>query len=211
MLFVGCEIPDWVGRFLLRMSSNDRLLSRGQAVLLRSAPRPRTNRRCRTSLKRIAVSRRSSSWRWSRARSLQSCVHAGRRRGHWIEATPCRFCVADTPTIFISYMREDADAAERLCNAISGELGGDVWLDERRLRPGDAWEREILTAIRRTVRLFVPIISANTERAEEGYVFREWREAVDRSLSIMGRRFIVPVIVDDGLRGRPESVPADAR
>ena len=65
-----------------------------------------------------------------------------------------------------------------------------------------------MTAIRRTVRLFVPIISANTEREEEGYVFREWREAVDRSRSIMGRRFIVPVVVDDGLRGRPESVPS---
>ena len=70
---------------------------------------------------------------------------------------------SDTPTIFISYMREDADAARRLCDAID-ELGGDVWLDERRLSPGDAWEREILTAFSRTVRLFVPIISANTER-----------------------------------------------
>ena len=27
MLFVGCEIPDWVGRFLLRMSSNTRLFA----------------------------------------------------------------------------------------------------------------------------------------------------------------------------------------
>ena len=68
-------------------------------------------------------------------------------------------------------MREDADAARRLYNAIKG-LGGDVWLDERRLRPGDAWEPEILTAIRDTVRLFVPIISANTEQEDEGYVFR---------------------------------------
>ena len=25
MLFIGCEIPDWIGRFLLRMSSNTRL------------------------------------------------------------------------------------------------------------------------------------------------------------------------------------------
>ena len=99
-------------------------------------------------------------------------------------------------------MREDADAARRLYNAITW-LGGDVWLDERRLRPGDAWEHEILTAIRRTVRLFVPIISANTERAQEGYVFREWREAVDRSRSIMGRRFIVPVIVDEDYEGDP--------
>jgi hypothetical protein len=62
--------------------------------------------------------------------------------------------------------------------------------------PGDAWEPEVLTSIRKTVRLFVPVISANTERAEEGYVFREWREAAERSLSILGRRFIVPVIVD---------------
>ena len=48
------------------------------------------------------------------------------------------------------------------------------------------------------VRLFVPIISANTERGEAGYVFREWKEAVERSLSIAPRRrFIVPVIVDE--------------
>ena len=25
MLFVGCEVPDWIGRFLLRMTSQDRL------------------------------------------------------------------------------------------------------------------------------------------------------------------------------------------
>jgi hypothetical protein len=99
-------------------------------------------------------------------------------------------------------MREDVDAAERLCKAIEG-LGGDVWLDRVRLSPGDAWEREILTAIRRTVRLFVPIISASTEREGEGYVFREWRAAVDRSLSIMGRRFIVPVVVDEDYAGDP--------
>ena len=99
-------------------------------------------------------------------------------------------------------MREDADAARRLCDAITS-LGGDVWLDERRLRPGDAWEREILTRIRRTIKLFVPIISANTERAEEGYVFREWTEAVNRSHAIPSRRFIVPVVIDDDYDGDP--------
>jgi hypothetical protein len=108
----------------------------------------------------------------------------------------------DAPRIFISYMREDADAARRLCDAITS-LGGDVWLDERRLGPGDAWEDEILTAIRHTVGLFVPIISANTEWAEEGYVFKEWSEAVQRSRSILDRRFIVPVIVDDDYEGDP--------
>lgn len=106
----------------------------------------------------------------------------------------------DAPKIFISYMREDLEAARRLRDAIIG-LGGDVWLDERLLQPGDTWEGDILTTIRRTVRLFVPIISANTERAREGYVLKEWRAAVDRADSIMGRRFIVPVIVDADYEG----------
>ena len=51
-------------------------------------------------------------------------------------------------------------------------------------------------AIRKRVRLFLPIISANTESQDEGYVFREWREAVSRSYSILRRRFIIPVLVD---------------
>ena len=118
----------------------------------------------------------------------------------------CRAVVpaADTPTIFISYMREDTDAARRVCDAITS-LGGDVWLDERRISPGDAWEREILTGISRNVRLFVPIISANTEHADEGYVFREWDEAADRSREIPRRRFIVPVVIDDDYGGDPSS------
>ena len=72
------------------------------------------------------------------------------------------------------------------------------------LWPGDSWEDEILLAIRKKIRLFVPIISANTEREDEGYVFREWRVAVERSFAIPRRRFIVPVVVDDQL-GDPSS------
>jgi hypothetical protein len=114
-------------------------------------------------------------------------------------STPCP-SAPDAPTIFISYIREDIDAARRLSDAICG-LGGDVWLDERRIAPGDEWEPEVLTRIRRSVRLFVPVISSNTERAEEGYVFREWAEAVNRSRSIPSRRFIVPVVIDDDYDG----------
>jgi hypothetical protein len=100
------------------------------------------------------------------------------------------------PSIFISYLREDAVYAQRLADEIAA-VGGDVWLDERRLQPGDVWEEEILRSIRKTVRLFLPIISGSTETCEEGYVFREWREAVNRSYSIPSRRFIIPVIVDE--------------
>ena len=56
MLFIGCEIPDWVGRFLLRMSNKSRLLAGRKQFFVFSAAQPRTNRRCRISLQRIVVS-----------------------------------------------------------------------------------------------------------------------------------------------------------
>jgi hypothetical protein len=116
------------------------------------------------------------------------------------------------PTIFISYMREDIESARRLYDVIA-DLGGDVWFDERRMLPGDAWEDDILRSIRRTVRLFLPVISENTEREDEGYVFREWSEAVNRSYSIPRRRFIIPVIVDQNQRelGTYQQIPDEFR
>jgi hypothetical protein len=112
--------------------------------------------------------------------------------------------VKEVGTIFISYVREDIEAAERLAGAIEA-IGGEVWLDKRRLNPGDLWEDEILSGIRRDVRLFIPIVSAKTEARDEGYVFREWHEAEERSLKIIGRRFIVPVVIDAGFDGNADA------
>ena len=58
------------------------------------------------------------------------------------------------------------------------------------------------------------MISANTERETEGYVFREWNAAAERALAIMGRRFIVPVLIDDAPCGEPSrlhQIPPDFR
>jgi TIR domain len=194
MLFVGCEIPDWLGRFLLRMWSDSRLsLDRKQFVVVGS-DEPSGANFFATYCGKAQVQHLQ----------MEPTLFVAELRARWEAARPpaavaaAGLSAANAPTIFISYAREDAEAARRLRDAIAN-LGGDVWLDEHRLR--DAWEPKILTGIRRTVRLFVPIISANTEDAQEGYFFREWSEAVDRSHSIMGRRFIVPVIVDDDFDG----------
>ena len=204
MLFIGCEMPDWIGRFLLRMSSNTRLsIERKQFFFVGTS----------TSYEPSLSSFFATYCRKAQVQQLEMAPDkfVAELRARWEGQTAAKPRVPDgganrpppdSSTIFISYMREDADAARRLYNAITG-LGGDVWLDERQISPGDAWEREILTRIRRTVKLFVPIISANTERAEEGYVFREWTEAVNRSRSIPSRRFIVPVVIDDDYEGDP--------
>ena len=180
VLFVGCEISDSIAGFLLRIFSSTRLsLERKQFFVVGS------------SASHIpSLSPFSATYRGGaqvQQLDMAPTEFVAELRARWEALSP-------DATIFISYMREDAHAARRLANAIT-RLGGDVWLDERWLIPGDAWEQEVLTAIRRTIRLFIPVISANTEREQEGHVFREWREAVDRSRSIR-RRFIVPVVVD---------------
>lgn len=212
MLFLGCEIPDWVGRFLLRMSSNARLSLERKQFFFVGSPSSREpslsdffETYCRRTQVQQLYMEPGTFIAELRARWEE---HAGASpRADADDAVAC----ADTGTIFISYMREDADAARRLYDAITA-IGGDVWLDERRILPGDSWEREVLTRIRRTVRLFVPVISANTERTEEGYVFREWAEAANRLQSIPSRRFIVPVVIDRDYAGdaaRYRQVPED--
>lgn len=205
VLFIGCEIPDWLGRFLLRMSSNSRLsLERIPFFLAGCSSTDKSSLSgffktyCRRTLVQELDMKPAEFLpelrrRWEKQAAARISVNAG-----VTDVGP-----VDEPTIFISYMREDAEAAQRICNAITS-LGGDAWLDERRLSPGDDWEEQILQGIRQGVRLFVPIISASTEQAEEGYVFKEWYEAVDRARSIPpSRRFIVPVVIDDDYDGDP--------
>jgi hypothetical protein len=211
LLFLGCRIPDWTGRFLVRLASSTRLsLEAKQSFIVGTEV--------------------------DEALAAFFRMHCGGTRVQLLQADPAEFVAelherwrARTPapalgagpaqpvepqgSIFISYVREDADIARRLRDAIS-RIGGDVWLDERRLQPGDRWEEEILSAIRRGIRLFVPVISKNTEAREEGYVFREWGEAIERAKGIPSRRFIVPVVADpdyDGNLLRYRQVPEDFR
>ena len=69
--------------------------------------------------------------------------------------------------------------------------------------PGDAWEREILTASAELSACSSRSSRRTRSGRTEGYVFKEWNEAADRAREIPGRRFIVPVIIDDDYEGDP--------
>jgi len=74
-----------------------------------------------------------------------------------------------TPTgaVFLSYASEDAEAAQRICEALR-TAGVEVWFDQSELRGGDAWDRQIRDRIH-DCRLFMALISAHTEARDEGY------------------------------------------
>ncbi len=109
--------------------------------------------------------------------------------------------------VFLSYAREDAEAARRIAEALRS-AGVEVWFDANELRGGDAWDAHIRQKIRECD-LFIPIVSAQTQARAEGYFRREWKLADERTAD-MGRRraFLVPVCIDgtkDGEADVPDS------
>jgi tetratricopeptide (TPR) repeat protein len=100
-----------------------------------------------------------------------------------------------TRAVFLSYAREDSEAARHIADALRG-FGVEAWFDQNELRGGDAWDAKIRRRIKECT-LFVPIISANTQKRHEGYFRLEWHLAEQRStLMARGRPFIVPVVTD---------------
>jgi TolB-like protein/predicted Zn-dependent protease len=106
----------------------------------------------------------------------------------------------DTPSspkaVFLSYAREDSDAARRVADALRA-FGVEVWFDQNELRGGDAWDQMIRSQIR-TCALCVPIISATTQSRGEGYFRREWKIAVERMQDMAsGVPYLLPVAIDE--------------
>ena len=47
-----------------------------------------------------------------------------------------------TKAVFLSYAREDTDAARRIAEALRG-FGIEVWFDQSELKGGEAWDASI--------------------------------------------------------------------
>lgn len=96
--------------------------------------------------------------------------------------------------VFLSYASEDAEAAQRIAEALRA-AGIEVWFDREELRGGDAWNQKIQRQISECA-LFIPIISAHTEERSEGYFRREWYLAVERTRAMADdRAFLIPVAI----------------
>ncbi len=112
-----------------------------------------------------------------------------------------------TKAVFLSYAREDTDAAKHIAEALRA-FGVEVWFDQSELRGGDAWDQKIRNQIK-TCALFLPLVSQRTEERAEGYFRREWKLAVDRTHDMaVGKSFIVPIVID-GTRENDAAVPEE--
>ena len=101
-----------------------------------------------------------------------------------------------TKAVFLSYAREDADAARHIADALRA-FGVEVWFDMSELRGGDVWDQKIRRQIKECA-LFMPVISSRSDQRGEGYFRLEWKLAAERTnLLADGMPFLFPVVVDD--------------
>jgi len=109
--------------------------------------------------------------------------------------------------VFLSYAREDADAARRIADALRA-FDVEVWFDQNELRGGDAWDQKIRSQIR-TCALCIPLVSATTQSRGEGYFRREWKIAVERMQDMAsGVPYLLPVAIDETTE-REAAVPEE--
>jgi hypothetical protein len=204
LLFLGCSFPDWLERFFVRIITNERLLLERETSQYIAD-------RCTQHDHRLALFLRHYKAELFPSGSAVEFVDDLYRR--WIERNASAETRIDTETspisrkmepgsIFLSYAHEDETAVRVLKEALE-KAGLDVWFDEGKLQPGDAWDLEIRNNIRRCS-LFLPLLSRNAQRRYEGYFRREWKWALERSQGMDDSiPFIQPVLLDDLPEGAP--------
>jgi hypothetical protein len=219
LLLIGCTFSDWLTRFFLRLSSPERLFS-DQRIKREFLVGEETNSNHDFT---VFLQRFSQD---SRSYPVDACAFVNELYQRWAERNPSlggqesslgpqSESAEQLPggDIFLSYSSDDVGAAKQLFADLE-QIGGDVaWFDKTELKPGDDWDERIKGAVQRCS-LFLPLLSANTERRTEGYFRLEWNEAAERSRRIQGRKFIFPIVIDSddaGAMGRYQLVPDQFR
>jgi len=204
LLILGVDFPDWLARFLLRLTRNKPLWdSRNFMEFIADGHCAQPE--FAQFLERFSPLR---SHLYT-AGSPLDCIRELNKR--YFERHP-KNGAADTNTsvnaekpsvmapgsIFVSYASEDRKAAFRIADELSNS-GLEVWID-RRLKPGDDF-RDVIEGNIRLCSAFVGIISRNTQDdSGQGRWFRKEREqAAQRAGFFYGtdRSFLFPVVVDD--------------
>jgi hypothetical protein len=207
LLLIGCNFADWLSRFFLRLSNSERLSSDQRNKKEFFVGRETAEDRDFTVfLERF--SQDSRHYPVDARTFVAELHHRWSERNPALNAAPAPLMdqpaktaeVSSPGAIFISYSSDDVGAARKLFADLQ-DLGGDVaWFDKSALKPGDDWNQRLKSAVQRCG-LFLPLLSANTERRMEGYFRLEWGEAAERSKRIQGRKFIFPLVIDPDYTG----------
>jgi hypothetical protein len=210
LLMLGNSFSDWVGRFFIRLTRQER-------VWMTGATRSRfvADERVRNDSGLLTFLRQSPYVKVYTDGSPAQFVAELRRR--WDERVARleaagkseRAQVAIEPgSVFVSYASDDRPFAKAIADALAAK-GIDVWYDRNELASGHDFQRQIENAIDRCA-VFVPVISKACGDPRR-FFFQEWRAAIDVSKKAsFTARFLMPVVIDD-VAYDDERVPREFR
>lgn len=209
LLLIGCNFPDWLSRFFLRLTNKERLSVKAKREWVVEEFGPDA------SLAGFLQDHSRGTQILSQLRPVEFVAELHRR---WMadqatkraEPQAAMAAAAHPPRalFFISYSRlTDLPRAEALFQALLGiGVGEDeIWFDRLAIEPGQDFGKRILDGIR-SCRYFLPLLSVAADRRPEAFVFSEWCEANERKRR-MNREFVLPLVVDAAYA--PESYTAD--
>jgi hypothetical protein len=190
-LFIGCGLPDWLGRVLLRLVNENRLFAKeALEFLCPGVEDPSLN---------AFISRYSPYTLSFPGSSGEFIEELARRFGGDLKPKPQPSASPGPkaqagPTVFVSYASQNAEAARAIADALL-ELGfGDVWLDQKKLIGGDDWSDRIEEAVEKSD-FFLPVLSREADGRREGVFWDEWQTALERARRIKGA-YLLPVGID---------------
>ena len=201
LLFIGSNFQDWLSRFLLRLTNQTRLADKKTRAWLVEDDSIHPE---------LALFLNGFSRETEIISELSPQAFINELHARWLvrntpaEVRPSGSSPQPAPdphsiAFFISYSRAtDLPAAEQLYQTLR-ELGlaeGEIWFDRTAIEPGGEFQQLIYDGIR-SCRYFLPLISAAADRFDEKFFYREWKAAIDRSKGIVGREFVVPIILDE--------------
>ncbi|WP_411734395.1 toll/interleukin-1 receptor domain-containing protein [Paeniglutamicibacter sp.] len=101
--------------------------------------------------------------------------------------------------VFISYVREDKDQVDRLCNMLTAAQIP-FWRDMQDLGPGDWWKLKIREAIRNDALVFLACFSDNSRGRQKNNMNEEINLAVEELRKMPpGHTWMIPVRFDEGV------------
>ena len=132
------------------------------------------------------------------ARMVKRCLDRGAvveidRFGTFVpkSAGEYEFSPSIAPRVFVAYVEEDLDSAQRIYNALK-DAGFDTWMDRQNLLPGQNWPRAIERAIEISD-FFVACLSPQSV-CKRGTFQHEMRWAMDAARRLpLDDVFFVPV------------------
>jgi hypothetical protein len=201
LLLIGCSLPDWLGRFFLRLVNEERLSEKKRREWLVDPPEAGGG---------LVTFLRAFSGETEVLGDMPPAQFAAELHRRWLAARPAASEASGTPTtsaggaagtapptFFISYSRATDHARARRLVQVLRELGAtdeELWFDDQSIDPGQNFNHRIADGIRACV-YFVPLLSHEAGEREQAYVFREWQLANER-LPEMNREFVIPIVVD---------------